>query len=341
LQQMEWRKDDALSAVYRLKEDYTAAYASFNITLSKTTEAKAGLRYEHTNSNLGTVVVKNIVNRHYGNFFPSVFITHKLTEISTIDFSYSRRITRPTFNALAPFTYYVNANLVVTGNPTLQPSVSDNLKAGFTFKKYLFSLSYSFDDKAISGFQPASDSITNKVIVTPQNLVNQKTVSLIFSLPFTITPWWNMQYNVTAIWQRVNALYKGTPVSLAKANFNANAVQRFTLPKNFSAELSGFYQSAMLAGLGRTKPTGSLDVGLKKKLPGKGGALLFNATNILNTSYFSANINLPEQNLVGGITFLYAFPTFKLTYTRSFGKEGLKEKRERKTGAEDEKNRVQ
>ncbi|MEO5995508.1 MAG: outer membrane beta-barrel protein, partial [Chitinophagaceae bacterium] len=42
LQQMEWRKDDALSAVYRLKEDYTAAYASFNITLSKTTEAKAG-----------------------------------------------------------------------------------------------------------------------------------------------------------------------------------------------------------------------------------------------------------------------------------------------------------
>ena len=115
----------------------------------------------------------------------------------------------------------------------------------------------------------------------------------------------------------------------------------FGLPKEFSAELSGYYQSPRLYGLGRSKPTGSLDAGIKKKLPGKAGALLFNATNILNTMFFSSYVDLPKQNLVGGIKIYYNQSTFKLTYQRSFGKEKLKEKRAYLTGAEDEKGRVQ
>ena len=37
-----WEKDPALSAEYKLKEDYEALYVSFNITIDKKTEAKAG-----------------------------------------------------------------------------------------------------------------------------------------------------------------------------------------------------------------------------------------------------------------------------------------------------------
>ncbi len=340
LLQDKWVKENSLSATYKLKEDYTAAYTTFNITINKSTEAKAGLRFEHTNSNLGTGDIKNIVNRHYGNFFPSVFLTHKLNENSSMDLSYSRRITRPTFNDLAPFTYYANANTLITGNPTLQPSVSDNFKAGYTFKKYLLSLSYSFDDNAISGFQPQSDSVSNKVIVMPQNFINQKTASLVLSLPFSVTKWYEMQYNITARWQGINALYKSARVSITQTNFIINGNQRFTLPKDFSLEISGYYQSPMLFGLGRSKPTGSLDAGIKKKLAGNGGNLVFNATNVLNTTFFSAYVNLPEQNLIGGIKIYYARPAFRVTYQRSFGKEKLRATRKYSTGAEDEKGRV-
>ncbi len=106
LQQNTWSNDKFLSADYKLDENYLAAYSSFSIAFDKNNEAKMGLRYEYTNSNLGTTEIKNIVDRHYGNLFSSFFISHKIHDNNSLNFSYSMRITRPAFNDLAPFTYY-------------------------------------------------------------------------------------------------------------------------------------------------------------------------------------------------------------------------------------------
>ena len=336
-----WQKDVSLSEKYHLDESYSAVYSSLNYSANTSTEAKLGLRYEYTNTNLGTTAIKDIVDRHYGNLFPSFFISRKLSENNAINFSYNMRITRPTINDLAPFTYYATANTLITGNPALQASLSNTFKTAYTFKKYLFSLSYSIEDHAISAFQPSTDPATNKVILSPENLKNQKILSAIVSVPVTINKWWAMQYNVTSLWQEINAFYKKAPVKLTQVNFNINVSQSFKLPKDFSAELSGFYQSRFLDGISLRKAFGSLDFGIKKKFGGNKGALLLNVSDIFRTMVYAGSTNLPEHNLVSSLNLRFTQRTCKLTYSRSFGKEKLKEKRERATGAEDEKGRVQ
>ena len=336
-----YEKDSSLSTTYKLKENYSAAYTSFNITLSKKTNAKLGLRYEYTNSNLGTVLTKNIVDRHYGSLFPSLFLAHKINEKNSVNFSYSRRITRPTFNDLAPFTYYVDANTLLTGNPALQPSFSNTIKFDYILTKYFFSVSFSKEDDAITGFQPSTDSVSSKLVLSPENLVNQKTVSVAISIPITVTKWWSMQYNFTGLWQQVNAIYKKAPVMIEQANFQMNGNMNFTLPKAFSIELSGFYQSKAISGIVIIKPLGALDFGIKKKMPDKKGSFAFNVTNIFNTLRFRGYSDIPEQNLYSNVELHFTQRAYKLTYTRSFGKAKLKETRERSTGAEDEKGRVQ
>jgi hypothetical protein len=114
--QRTWTADPEFTSRHNLNESILAAYASFNMQLGEKTSSKAGLRYEYTNSNLGSETKKNIVDRHYGNFFPSVFLAHTLSETSSLNFSYSRRITRPTFNNMAPFVYFIDPNTFFAGN---------------------------------------------------------------------------------------------------------------------------------------------------------------------------------------------------------------------------------
>ncbi|MEP6750771.1 MAG: outer membrane beta-barrel family protein, partial [Bacteroidota bacterium] len=339
LNQHSWVQDDALSANYTLNENYSAAYVSFDFPVNDKTDAKLGLRYEYTNSNLETETIKNVVDRHYGNLFPTLFLSHILNENNKISFSFNTRINRPSFTDLAPFTYYLDAKTLLTGNPALQASITKMIKADYIFKSYVFSISYSLEDNAITGFQAETDSTTLITILRPQNLENQKIISAIISLPVKVNNWWTMQFNITGLWQQVNAIYKKEPVSLSYANINIYASQQFKLPKKFSLELSGFYQSKSLSGLSTVKPFGTLDIGLKKKL-GQKSSLQFSASNILNTMTIRSATDLPEQNLVSSFNLNFSQPTYKLTFTNNFGKEKLKGKRERSTGAEDEKGRV-
>jgi hypothetical protein len=339
LEQPSWIKDEALSAKYKLNENYSAAYVSVDVSLNKKTDAKLGLRYEYTNSNLGTETIKNIVDRHYGNLFPTVFLSHALNENNKINFSFNTRINRPAFTDLAPFTYYLDSKTELTGNPALQPSLTNTIKGDYIFKSYLFSISYSVEKKAITGFQAEIDSTRLITILTPRNLENQKIVSAIISLPVTVNEWWTMQFNITGLWQQVNAIYQKDAVRLNSGNINIYGSQQFKLPKKFTLELSGFYQSKSLSGLAIVKPLGMLNMGLKKKL-GQKSSLDFNASNILNSMKYRTSINLPEQNLVSTFNLNFFRPTFKVTFTHNFGKEKLKGKRERSTGAEEEKGRV-
>jgi hypothetical protein len=338
--QLSWIKDDALSAKYTLNENYSAAYVSFDVPFNNKTEAKLGLRYEYTNSNLGTETLKNIVDRHYANLFPTLFLSHTLNENNRINFSFNTRINRPSFTDLAPFTYYFDAKTVLTGNSELQPSITNMIKADYMFKSFVFSVSYSIEDNAITGFQAETDSTTLITILKPQNLENQKIISAIISLPVKINDWWTMLFNITGLWQQVNAIYKKEPVRLSYGNINIYGSQQFKLPKKFALELSGFYQSKSLSGISTVKPFGSLDIGLKKNL-GQKSSLQFNASNILNTMKIRSSTDLPKQNLVSSLNLNFSRATYKVTFTHNFGKEKLKGKRERSTGAEEEKGRVQ
>ena len=337
-----WVDDTSFSAKYLLNEKNIAAYSSFTLELNAKTTIKAGLRYEYTNSNLGTTKIANIVDRKYGQFFPTFYISQKINDKNSVNFSYSRRITRPTFNDLAPFTIFFDPKTFFTGNAALQPAIADAVQVSYIFKNLSFSLSYTHENNSIEGFQTQRvDTVSNILYITAKNFTYEQYVSTNISLPVKIFSWWNMQNNININWRQVNTIYKNEPVQLQIFDYNFNTTQSFTLPKKYSAELSAFYTSAGYFGTAKFKPLYQIGAGLQKKMNNNKDVFRFAANDIFNSgTHYQFVELLPIKGTIINSSFNFGTVSFKITFTHSFGNKVLKEKRDRTTGAEAEVNRV-
>ncbi len=331
-------KDSSLSGNHTLNENISAAYTSFNLKPSTKISMKAGLRYEYTHSRLGSETQLNTVKRDYGKVFPSFFILHTINDSNSVNFSYSRRIWRPGFSDLAPWVIFLDPKTFQTGNPDLQPAVVDAINVSYTYKDKILSLSYSYISPSITQL-PKIDEENNKLVVAAQNSKSYQSLSLNLSLPFTINKCWNMQNNLTENWNKSTAFYKAV-VQQEQKNFYINSTQNFLLPKDFSIGLSGFYSSKSLWGLYTFHPTWSVDIGLQKKILKNKSLLTFNVNNIFNSLKDKYDALIPEQNLLIRNSNTYGYKGFSISYSRNFGNDKVKGKRDRITGAEDEKGRA-
>ncbi len=335
-----WEKDPSLTAKYDLDEKILAAYSALDMKLDEKTNIKVGLRYEFTNSNLGSAEEANIVDRQYGKFFPSVFVSRQFNEKNSANLSFVRRITRPTFNDMAPFVIFLDPYTFFSGNAALQPAISNAVKFDYHFSTVLLSLQYSVEDSTISAFQAKVDPATNRQLYFSNNLKDQKTASFTLSFPINPAAWWSMQFNVTGMRTELRSYYNDELLTLKQKSLNLFASQTFTLPKDFTFEVSGFYNSNSLWGTSLTKAFGSLNAGLQKKFKNDGGSLRLGFDNILNTMAWDSELDLTDRGQFLYDTYDFVPRLVKLTYSRSFGNSKLKGTRQRETGAEAERQRV-
>jgi len=337
-----WEPDENLSAKYLLKENIAAAYASITMDVNSKTTFKAGLRYEHTFSNLGTTDVADIVDKKYGQLFPTLFVSHKFNEDKSVNFSYSRRITRPTFNDLAPFTIFFDPKTFFTGNPALQPAIANALQASYVFKNYIFSIGYTYEKNSIEGFQTVKiDTLNNMLYLSAKNFDYEQFLTGSVSFPVTVNRWWTFQNNFNLNWRQVNTVYEEAPVQLQVVYYNIVSSHRFNFPKDYSFELGGMYTSESYFGTAKLGYLFQVDAGFQKKFNNGKDYIRFSANDIFNSGSdyrFDEKMPIPGAIVNGSLNF--GLVAFKLTYTHNFGNKNLKDKRERSTGAENELQRV-
>jgi outer membrane receptor protein involved in Fe transport len=338
--QQQWIDDPEFTNVYQLREDVGAAYSSVTAQLVPGLDLAAGLRYEFTNTSLNSRTEKGIVDREWGNFFPSLSLAKKFGEHHKANISYSRRITRPTFNDMAPFIIFMDPYTFFSGNAAIQPALTDALKFDYSFRDYLLSLQYSYDDNAIAGFQPSVDEDTNTQTFASQNLNFKKTLALTLAVPVAPFKFWEIQNNLMLYHQGLSANYKEKEVRAEMISYRINTTHNIKLPRHFSFELSGFYQSPTLFGIAIFNAYGAVNAGIQKKLGQHNGILTLSISDIFWTSTWGGSMSIPEENLVGDFKYYFEPRDIRLTYTLNFGNEKLTYARKRSVGSEEERSRV-
>lgn len=322
-----------------LEEDIFALYAQVDYKLSESTTLKGGLRFESSSTVLNSTEGGQVVDRQLDNFFPSIYWNQKIGEFSSFNLSYSRRINRPSFSDMAPFVIFLDPRTSFGGNAALRPSLANTFQWDFTQKDISLSAQYNDEDFTIVGFQNRFNPETNTQLIVPDNLQGQKTASLTLSLPVSVANWWKMRYFSTLLWQESTTIEDLGTFTFDQTNFRINGNQTFTLGNDYTIELSGFYQTRSLVGNVMFEPLGILNFGIQKKF-NNGSRLAFNITDIFNSLERIGITDIPEENIYIERAFDFSQRTFKLTWSSSFGNKGVKKERDRKTGANEEKERV-
>lgn len=333
-------EDPTLTNMSNLDERILAAYTSVDYKISDKVSTKIGLRYEHTDSKLDTDKEGTVVDRSFGELFPSAFLTYNVNDSLNMNLSYSRRITRPTFNEMAPFVIFFDPNTFFAGNPAIQPAISNAFKIGTAYKSFVLSIQYTLEKGTIARFQERFDEENERLIFIADNLDEVNTLSFTFGIPFKITDWWKTQNTVIFLNTRVLNTINENQYDQKQNSFSINSTQSFNIATDLTGELNFNYNSEALFGSLKIGSRYFLNLGIQKKFGDKWGTLRFNINDILESNKFEGSTSIPEENLNTNNTFDFSNRTFLLTYTRNFGNKKLKSARSRQTGAEEERRRV-
>jgi hypothetical protein len=315
-----------------------AAYAVLNWKPDSLTSLSAGARYEYSSNTTGhSLNAQYAVDRHLGKLFPDVFLSRKLNPTDQLQLSYTERITRPSFADLASYVAYNDPTSVFTGNPALRPTITHNFKLGYNAGDYLFSLSYSHDTDPIKGIQGVPGSTPGLVYLMPENADWQNNFTGQITIPIKIATWWEMNYNLTGGWHRYRISYFPELLLKSYGSYSLNFTESFRLPRKYTIELSGYYNSASYDGNNHNYANSVVNLGIKKgdfrltfadvlggsNYRGFGGALITDAFNTrVNVDY------RPES---------YFRPIIKMSYSHSFGSGGKASSNKDRTKAEQDR----
>lgn len=345
----QWVGQSAVTNHMRMKEGIGALYTAGSMQIDAVTQLVIGARYEYSRTRLNDAITGLVtVDRKLGVFFPNLFFSRKLTENADLHLSYSKRISRPSYSDLASFVGYSDPTAVLTGNSSLRPTITNNLKLGYNYRGYSFSLLLSRDDYPIARYQLTESPGRDLLYVSPQNLSYQNNLNLQVSLPIKITRWWDMSYGFVGGWRKYKEDYTRYPLEMTFFGYSANFRESFRIPAGISLEISGWYNGAGYNGTTRIEGFGALNAGIKKEFAGNGGILQLAVGDILRTQKVDGGYgSLTEEAYAQHNHFQWRPESvrstiLKLTYSRSFG-SGTSNgggKREGGTGSAEERERV-
>ena len=324
-------------------EEVAAAYINYNRQFNAKWSIQTGLRLERTHSNGvltradGRRQSDDNVDTTYLNLFPSAAITWNVNKKNTLNFTYSRRIDRPSYQDLNPFENKIDELTYEKGNAFLKPQYTDNIELTHTFLGFLNTTAgYSYVTNYAT---QVTDTVGNATYVQQQNLATQQLLTLSIGSPLPIKKWWNGYVNLWYNYQIFDGHISDKSVHTELPMYGAYLQTSFTLGHNYTAELSGEYNGPSIWGATWfTKPQGGVDVGVQKLFWDKKASVKLSATDVFLTMPWKANSNFGGLKVDAGGK--WESQTLRLNFTYRFGNSQVKASRQRETGLESESKRI-
>ena len=297
---------------------------------------QGGLRGEWTNTRAVSRADGRMVERSYGQLFPSLSLDRTVYKAVGLNLAYSRRIDRPSYQDLNPSIVYLDPYTSQRGNPFLKPQFTNDYKLALTYQKQPFlMLGYSRTRDAISLVTATEDSA---VYSTTANLDHLERYSATVNVPLNLGKRMTGYAGVNVFYNQYLSQYLGSTYRNGRTAATFYAQSNTRLPHGFTFEVSGYYQTAGVNGLINFRGFGALNLGLQKSLLNERATFRLS----LNDALFSAKQRGTVRYQALDVSFLSYGESRQLRVTFSYrlGNQQLKAARKRATGIDEERGRV-
>ncbi len=334
----DWINDVTRSNQFLFDEDIYAGYV--NLAYSKNDwEANIGLRYEHSVSEGYSVTIDSTVNREFKNLFPSLSMTAPVAGSFGLSLAYSYRIERPSYYSLNPFLIYLDPFTFQQGNPFLVPEYTHSGQLSLTYDKQpFFNLMYDVTNDVLTEVTEQNDE-TGEAFQTNVNLDQYVRYggSLFFPLDFIAKPV-SGYGGVMVFYHDYQSDYLGAQYTQDQTSVTGFLQANINLPDDWKMEVTGWLQGAGLDGIIRYETFYGVNAGVQKKFLGDRLRVQFSADGIVQ-KFFNGRVDY--QNMDFRIVSAWEAPVFRLNLNWNFGNRYLKNRENRKSASEEERNRVQ
>ncbi|WP_417361191.1 TonB-dependent receptor domain-containing protein [Galbibacter sp.] len=294
--------------------DIYSAYATFSQSFEKWSY-QVGARMEDVGVTADTNTVRSFTD-DYLQIYPSAFVTYSLSEKNQFQLSFSRRVDRPGLGQVNPIREWSTPKISSYGNDELLPQFTNSYELNYTRRlehgSLTFGLYYRTIEDEINQVLYVDRIDLTKQILTFDNFDNTNAYGFEISSNYKPLSWWNINASVDMYTQTQRGLTEilrpsdndlsvddiiTQEVEVDNVAFNARLNNNFTITKNLSLSLFGFYRGENESLQLTSEPMYFVNTGARYSFAGGKGSFSLNFNDVFNTMKFSFEGERPyKQN---------------------------------------------
>jgi len=276
------------------RENVHAFYAQYTQSW-KTFSFKLGLRSETTDILIKANATDFQQKKNYTDLFPSAFFNYKPGKgNATFNLSLSRRIGRPYYKLVVPFSSYTDRRNIFVGNPDIDPRYISSVELAFSgkiFEKFqIIPTLYLRDTKNEMEFFVEKRTITvgsetREVFAsTIANIGNYTAYGLELSIIHQPTNWWNIYLETTFNGFKQVGNVRGASFNGEGMLFYGRFNHTFNLLKSLKLQWQNNYRGPIETGQYRRKGIYYMNLGLSNTIFNDRYTLTLNYSDVLNSN---------------------------------------------------------
>lgn len=255
----------------------------------------AGVRFEQAIIDTDQVTAGLHESNRYGRLYPSLHLSHDLTETQQVQLNYSHRVNRPESDDLNPFPEFQDPFNLRAGNPRLVPEDIHSIEAGWQYRSgdvtYLATAYYRQRYHGMTEVARYINATT--LLTTKENIGTSRSGGMELGATTRLLDRVGLNWSANIYRNEIDASNLGFSARRSTVTWDSMLNANWDVSKNTLLQLNANYTAKRLTPQGYRYPTYVANLGLRHNLKSRNVALIVSATDIFNTLKERTHIDTP------------------------------------------------